>query len=133
MLFNTDDAIFELTLILITILCGTWIYRIYSIDKTKKENFQNSPFILRKNQEIYDEFYVDEYDDLYKSEEYSKDDYRNIITHTRMNSDSTILDIGCGTGKLLKQFEINQKVWSKLRRLTYLKERLFVWMLFMIQ
>ena len=107
MLFESEDTIFQLTIILMAILCGTWVYRIYSVDNTKKEPFQSSPFILRKNGEIYDEFYVDEYDDLYKSEDYSKDDYKNIITHTKINSDSTILDIGCGTGKLLKQFETN--------------------------
>lgn len=107
MSFDSEDTIFQLTIILMAILCGTWVYRIYSRENIKTEPFQSNPFTLRKNEDIYDNFYVDEYDDLYRSEDYSINDFKNINLNTVINSDSTILDIGCGTGKLLKQFETN--------------------------
>ena len=60
---------------------------------TKGENF-----ILKEGNDIYDDFYISIYDDLFYSS--MKDDYEigQIISKTDATSESRILDIGSGTG-----------------------------------
>ena len=55
-------------------------------------------FILKEGNDIYDDFYISIYDDLFYSS--MKDDYEigQIINKTDPTSESRILDIGSGTG-----------------------------------
>ena len=55
-------------------------------------------FILKEGNDIYDDFYISIYDDLFYST--MKDDYEigQIINKTEPTSESRILDIGSGTG-----------------------------------
>ena len=57
-------------------------------------------FILKEGNNIYDDFYISIYDDLFYSN--MKDDYEigQIINKTGPTSESRILDIGSGTGLL---------------------------------
>ncbi len=63
---------------------------------------QGSPYILKTDDDIYDDFYVAVYDLLYRSEERGSKELRYIIdaTHPSVNR-SNILDLGCGTGYLV--------------------------------
>ena len=64
-----------------------------------KEGYaQNDKFLLKDGQDIYDDFYVDIYDELVYNE--MKDDYEigQIIDKTDVTIQSIILDIGSGTG-----------------------------------
>jgi len=65
-------------------------------DEEKKEKGEN--FILKEGNDIYDDFYISIYDDLFYST--MKDDYEigQIINKTEPTSESRILDIGSGTG-----------------------------------
>ena len=72
----------------------------------KKEFFsQQSSFILRQNNEKYDPFYLDYYDELYKTSDYSTHDYDYIMSHHAPTRQSIFLDIGCGTGHLIELLE----------------------------
>jgi len=65
----------------------------------KKEGFeQREKFILKKDNDLYDDFYADIYDELVYNK--LKDDYEvgEIINKTEVTSQSIILDIGSGTG-----------------------------------
>ena len=59
---------------------------------------QEEKFILKKNDELYDDFYVNIYDALIY-EPYKKDfEVHKIIKTTKMNPKSMVLDVGSGIG-----------------------------------
>lgn len=101
-----EDNLLQLTVLLIVTLCLILFYR-YCICQSHQESFQNKPYVHKKDSEIYDDFYIDEYNILYETEKYSEDDFHHISSTIILAPDSTILDVGCGTGSLLKRFEKN--------------------------
>jgi len=66
---------------------------------------QMKPFEIKKNDELYDEFYVKYYDEIIR-DGYKTDFEFDEICHTTKPSKkkSKILDIGCGAGNLVKKF-----------------------------
>jgi SAM-dependent methyltransferase len=62
---------------------------------------QNAPFVLKRNNQIYDSFYAMVYDDLYKTETRSDYEYKKIIEMTQPTKKSEFLDVGSGTGHLV--------------------------------
>lgn len=101
-----EDNVLQLTVLLIVILCSILFYR-YCMCEYHQESFQNKPYVHKRDSEMYDDFYINEYDILYETEKYSENDFNNISSTVVLAPDSTILDIGCGTGSLLKRFEKN--------------------------
>jgi len=90
------------TLILLAILFLTInVYNQYSTKK--REGFQQSDrYILKENGDIYDEFYVQIYDELMLTQSRAEYETFKIIEMTQPSKDySTFLDIGSGTGQLL--------------------------------
>jgi SAM-dependent methyltransferase len=69
----------------------------------KKEGFhQDSPFILKQNQAIYDDFYAKYYDELYACAELSDFIVAQVIDMTLPSKEySVFLDVGSGTGALI--------------------------------
>ena len=93
-------------LVLIVVFIGLILFR--KLCPNQKEYFsQTSPFVLRQDKDIYDSFYTDHYDDLHASEAYAEDDFQFIMETTSPDEKSVFLDIGCGTGFLLKRIEDN--------------------------
>jgi SAM-dependent methyltransferase len=74
-------------------------------NKKSKEGFVQSSkeFVLRENNNLYDNFYANIYDYLVYNN--VKNDYEigEIINQTGPTSESIILDIGCGTGNHVAQ------------------------------
>lgn len=71
----------------------------YFLKKHRIEGFeQNDSFLFKQGPELYDDFYASIYDYLVFNN--LKDDYEvgQIIQQTEANSQSRILDVGCGTG-----------------------------------
>ena len=68
-----------------------------------KEGFtQEPPFIVKRNENTYDEFISKIYDKLFHPEKECFYDELNLFQQTQPNPEYTvILDIGCGTGNLL--------------------------------
>ena len=69
-----------------------------------KEGFKSklNPFIIvKKDYIIYDDDYVNIYDDLLHNKEKSNYEINTIINKSNITSQSKILDIGCGTGNHL--------------------------------
>jgi len=98
----------EMLRILTIFIIGVIIFLAYKhlVEPEYKSNIegftQGSPYVLKTDQEIYDEFYVAVYDLLYRNEERGMKELRYIIdsTHPSVNR-SNILDLGCGTGYLV--------------------------------
>lgn len=74
--------------------------------KLKYEGFsQTRPFLLKEDNEIYDDFYIEIYDELHNTIKRTKYDINKIIEITNLNKETAnILDIGCGTGCLVNEF-----------------------------
>jgi len=90
--------------ILITLSIIILIIHFFKLFNTKPyfEGFhQNAPFVLKRDNQIYDSFYAMVYDDLYKTETRSDYEYKKIIEMTHPSKKSEFLDVGSGTGHLV--------------------------------
>jgi len=78
----------------------------YNLNNPKREGFsQMEKYVIKENDELYDDFYVDYYDDLSKDIAKIKFEISEICHATKPNKkNSNILDVGCGTGDLVQKF-----------------------------
>ena len=74
-----------------------------------KEGFEErtNEFVVKKGTDIYDDFYVNIYDDLVFSKLKDNFEIGQIIENTNPTEDSYILDIGSGTGHHVKNLSDN--------------------------
>jgi len=87
------------------------LYHVYKdryqteLSKVNVEGFtQNEPFVLKRNQEIYDETYAEVYDTIFDRKKTVKWEVDNIIKITKPSkTDSVFLDIGSGTGVVVNE------------------------------
>ena len=89
-----------------------WIFILFIlaiiINKYKpiKEGFiQNKKYILKNDSNIFDDFYVDVYDDLVYSKVKNDFEIGEIINTTSPTEQSILLDIGSGTGHHVNRFD----------------------------
>ena len=109
--FYREQNCLQLIVIMAVGLMGLWFYRrVESKSNTAVENFsQSKPYVLKEENEVYDSFYIDKYDDYFSTTKYSEDDLLTIIDKTQpLIKSSVFLDIGCGTGQLLKALSNNK-------------------------
>ena len=68
--------------------------------KNKKEGFETNvkSFITKNNDNIYDEFYCDNYDTIMKDNKRTIFEISHLIKYGKLNANSSVLDIGSGTG-----------------------------------
>jgi len=96
--FNKTSVWLKATVILILLLI---IYHIYY--QTIKEGFiQQKEFLLKEGPEVYDNFYSEIYDDLIYDKIKNEYEVGEIINITNPTKHSRILDIGSGTGRIVK-------------------------------
>ena len=81
---------------------NNWLQKRYGI----YEGFsQDKPFVLKQDNDIYDDFYIEIYDALTNAGKRTSYDVDNIIKITNVNNDTAyILDVGCGTGCIVDEF-----------------------------
>lgn len=72
-----------------------------------REGFsQKERFVLKRNAETYDDFYVDLYDELHVPSKRAKSETMQIIQMTQPSKEySVFLDIGSGTGHLMNELQ----------------------------
>lgn len=102
---STDPSKYWLRLLitlLIVLLC-IYFYKGLNTKRFAEGFSQNEKFIMKQNNDIYDDFYVEIYDQLYDTETRSDYEARKIIESTQPSEQSVILDIGCGTGYLVNK------------------------------
>jgi SAM-dependent methyltransferase len=83
----------------------------YFINKNKipigtYEGFtQDKQFVLKEDNDIYDDFYIEIYDLLNDTMTRTEYDINKIIDTTQLNPETAyVLDVGCGTGCLVNEF-----------------------------
>lgn len=69
------------------------------LDKKKEGFSQNENYVLKINNEIYDEFYAKQYDSIKPS----NNELTFVLQSTMPTDDSVFLDIGSGTGYILNE------------------------------
>lgn len=89
---------------IIIILIVFFIYKTASKSK-KIENFtQEKSFLLKKNENIYDKFYVEIYDGITDRTKTCQRELYKIVKMTEADTrNSVILDVGCGSGCVLNE------------------------------
>jgi len=78
----------------------------------KKEGFHNNVsknIIIKKGNDIFDNYYVNIYDDILNNTTKNNDDIYIIRNNTNFTNKSKILDIGCGTGHHVNLFNMQNK------------------------
>ena len=72
--------------------------------QNQKENFENTKeFIVKNSENMYDDFYVGIYEQLFFKSFSNSFEVGNIINHTNPSSESIILQIGSKTGNTIEQ------------------------------
>lgn len=96
-LWNKSTLIEKLLYICIIIII---FHILMSFSNKNIENFEpsSSPFVNKRGADIYDDFYVSVYDDLLFSIFKNEFEIKFIEHKTKLTKNSTILDIGSGTG-----------------------------------
>ena len=92
-----------LMIILAIILVIMTMYKKVATNKTEGFN-QNAPFVLKRNNDIYDSYYAMIYDDIYKSKPRVEFEYKQIVDMTHPTKENSVfLDVGSGTGNLVNK------------------------------
>lgn len=66
---------------------------------------QEKPFVLKADDQIYDEFYVEVYDQLHATDENSTWLIEQVVKMTEPSEQSIMLDVGCGTCKVIRKLK----------------------------
>lgn len=73
-------------------------------EKRRREGFeQEKKYVLKRNNDIYDEYYINVFDVVYNPMFYTKNILEAIEQNTQASTESSVfLDIGCKTGKMVQ-------------------------------
>ena len=100
---NPNLILMKITVILGIILLFIWIHKkTASPHENKQEGFtQKEQFVLKQNQDVYDDFYAEVYDGLNDTQNRSQKELVEIIKMTEPTKNSVFLDVGSGTGYIV--------------------------------
>ena len=100
---NQNDVLLKLLLV----LCCVFVYLFIIQRKLFRTNIasegfeQQDKFVLKRNMDAYDPFYIQVYDQLYQTNRRVPHEINALESTQPDKTNSVILDIGCGTGCLV--------------------------------
>ena len=101
MLEGKSNWLYILCIISISII-SIAAFKKFVLRERKVENFtQDEDFVVKDKENMYDIFYLEHYDDIVKSDERVQFEVSRIIHTNPSMRESVMLDVGCGTCKLL--------------------------------
>jgi SAM-dependent methyltransferase len=103
---NPNKTWLRILVILLFVILGIALYKQFYSSQLGKEGFeQKDKFVLKRDENIYDNFYAEIYDKLHKPE--NQVDYllNFINSNTQSSLESVFLDIGSGTGDLVNKLK----------------------------
>ena len=108
-LFSPNPNIFYLKVLLVLVFLLVIIlsFKQYPNHNTSEEGFtQTEPFVLKRGDSAYDDFYVEVYDGITETEKRSMIYLKKIIDMTEPTvNNSVFLDIGSGTGQVVNELK----------------------------
>lgn len=100
---NQNRVLFILCLILVLIFIYLYFIRNKNPSINQEGFSQEQPFLVKRDQEVYDGFLAEIYDGIYKPATYNHYIFDAVERLTQPSKEhSVILDAGCGTGELLE-------------------------------
>lgn len=102
--FINKSIWFKFLIILFVLL---FLFNIFS--KKKRENFvgNKKKIKVKKNKELYDDFYAELYDEFLHDIVKNKFEFNSIKNKTNIDENTKLLDIGSGTGQMVHLFNKN--------------------------
>jgi len=96
---QTNSRWLKLLIVLALLLLVVLYQRKYYPGKHTEGFEQNEKYLAKRDEAIYDDFYVGIYDYLQKTKERSKYELKKVVETTQPDrNNSVMLDVGCGTG-----------------------------------
>lgn len=103
---NPNKFWFRNLIVIALILILVFIYnRVYYGNHTKEGFEQKEKFVLKRDADIYDDFYVEICDKLHRPADIYDDLLDFIHKNTQTSKESVILDVGSGTGNLVNRLQ----------------------------
>lgn len=103
---NPNLFLMKILTILAIMMVVLLLYKAVASRDTKEGFIQEEPFIIKYNDNVFDEFYLEIYSTLHDVENRNDKELTHILKATNPSVNrSTILDIGCGTGNVVKNFK----------------------------
>lgn len=105
---NPNSQWLKLLIVLSIVLLLIWWKRRYMPNLYTEGFVQNERYVLKRESDIYDKFYIGIYDYLNKTKPRVEYEMKQIIESTQPDKEhSIILDIGCGTGCIVNELTEN--------------------------
>ena len=103
---NPNKMWLRMLVILLVIIVCIILYKYLYCSQLGKEGFeQKDKFVLKRNEQIYDNFYVEIYDKLHKPENQLDYLLKFVHSNTQSSPESIFLDVGSGTGDLVNKLK----------------------------
>ncbi len=101
---NPNTQWLRLLIVLCILLLLVWGKRMYMPNLYTEGFTQNDKYVVKRNADIYDLFYIGIYDYLNKTKKRSEFEATKIVETTQPDKqNSVMLDIGCGTGCIVNE------------------------------
>ena len=80
------------------------VYTHFVVIKNTEGFAQKDQFMIKRNNNVYDEFYLDVYDELHEVSNRTSEELLHILKTTNPCTDKSVfLDVGCGTGHVVNE------------------------------
>ncbi len=99
-----DKSSTWLKAVVLLALLFIFIHRYNEVNPVVEGFTQMKKYELKENDQLYDEFYAKYYDKIINDAYKTKYEFNEICYTSKIDKNSEILDIGCGTGDLVKKF-----------------------------
>lgn len=103
---NSNTAVFRY---LLTFALAYGVIKMYKpsnkrYTQSKEGFYQREQFVLKRNDDVYDDFYAEVYDNVHDTKKRSQWELLKLLKYTQLDTrNSVILDVGCGTGYTLNE------------------------------
>ena len=100
---NPNLFLMKILTILAIMMVVLLLYKAFASKKYQEGFIQEEPFVIKYNDDVFDAFYLEIYSVLHDVEKRNDKELTHILKATNPSTElSTILDIGCGTGNIVK-------------------------------
>lgn len=104
-IFSTNPDNYWFKILFIVVLLFIAVHFFYKTREVHEGFTQTSNFVAKYGEDVYDDFYANIYDVLNRTEARTPHEYQVFLATQPDKDNSRILDVGCGTGCLVKMLK----------------------------